>query len=723
MSEENKENGTPQSEEEKVVLPKKTMIGLIVGVNVVVIALIVTVVCLAVFRKGSDEIKTSDNSAARRADKDDDGDGDDGDDEAEADEDDADDDTDDDDADEADDKEDEKSDKSEEKSDKDSKSEKSEKSDKKEESKDKSSKTDGDFPSAGGYTAGGEKSDSSSKKTEEKKEDEKEDEKSEPYVFYYSGSNTWADGDITMTGMEMSVKNSSGEAINGWKLELTIDGLERCDGWNGTYKCDGDTLTITPADYNKDIPNGSATEGLGCNIGTKGTLNVTAAKVSGHDCVVKKGSVPKSNNNNNNNNNNGAAAVDVKALLTRTDKAKQGDDWLHTDGSHIYDKDGKEVWITGCNWFGYNTGTNLFDGLWNSVLTESVDAIADHGFNLIRVPFSAELINNWADGNYPQANYNNAYNTELNSMNSLEIFDYFLKLAEENGLKVMIDIHSANTDAAGHNANLWYTDRVSVKDYYAALEWMAERYRNNDTIVAFDLKNEPHGKPNEGSSAAKWDDSKDDNNWKYVAETAAAKVLAKNPDVLIMVEGTEIYPKTKGDYSSQNNDDYYFNWWGGNLRGVKDYPVDLGEYSDKLVYSPHDYGPTVYQQPWFEGDYDYDSLMADCWKDNWFYIYDEGIAPLLIGEWGGFMREPNLKWMTEMRKLIGKYHLHHTFWCFNANSGDTGGLVLDDFKTWDEEKYEFVKEVLWQQGGKFVGLDHEVPLGDNGITLSKAKSL
>ena len=67
-----------------------------------------------------------------------------------------------------------------------------------------------------------------------------------------------------------------------------------------------------------------------------------------------------------------------------------------------------------------------------------------------------------------------------------------------------------------------------------------------------------------------------------------------------------------------------------------------------------------------------------------------------------------------MRTLIKENHLHHTFWCYNANSGDTGGLVKDDFTTWDEEKYAFVKEVLWQENGKFVGLDHEIPLGTAG---------
>ena len=76
-----------------------------------------------------------------------------------------------------------------------------------------------------------------------------------------------------------------------------------------------------------------------------------------------------------------------------------------------------------------------------------------------------------------------------------------------------------------------------------------------------------------------------------------------------------------------------------------------------------------------------------------------------------------------MRRLISENHLNHTFWCFNANSGDTGGLVLDDFTTWDEEKYAFVKEVLWQENGKFVGLDHKIPLGANGIALTDANGL
>lgn len=65
--------------------------------------------------------------------------------------------------------------------------------------------------------------------------------------------------------------------------------------------------------------------------------------------------------------------------------------------------------------------------------------------------------------------------------------------------------------------------------------------------------------------------------------------------------------------------------------------------------------------------------------------------------------------------------INHTFWCFNENSGDTGGLVYDDFGKWDEDKYEFVKPSLWQtlDSGKFIGLDHQIPLGANGVTLNE----
>ncbi len=513
--------------------------------------------------------------------------------------------------------------------------------------------------------------------------------------------------------MNMWLTNNMDKAVNGWTIRIKVgEGATIDSGWRGKYSMDGDTLIITNEDHNAQIPAGGTIDFGLILAGLSGDLSYTVEAKS-------TGGGNGGSNGGNQGNGQSADALDVPAPTT--------DDWLHVEGNRIVDSSGKEVWLTGVNWFGYNTGTNIFDGIWNADLNTSIQSIADHGFNLIRIPMSAELILQWKSGTYPTANYNHATNYYLENMNSLEIFDYVIGQCRANGLKIMIDIHCAKTDAMGHMANMWYNGDITTEKYQEALVWMAERYAMDDTIIAYDLKNEPHGKPYETDKAI-WNDSTDKNNWKYVAEQTALMVLEKNPNVLIMVEGIEIYPidiQANGDFSSTNDSDYYFNWWGGNLRGVADYPIDLGQYQDQLVYSPHDYGPTVYEQPWFKGGYNYDSLYEDCWHDNWLYIHEDGTAPLLIGEWGGFMREPNLTWMTHMRTLIGNYNLHHTFWCFNANSGDTGGLVLDDFKTWDEEKYAFVKEVLWQENGKFVGLDHEIPLGTagNGITLSEAKGL
>lgn len=561
------------------------------------------------------------------------------------------------------------------------------------------------------------------KKEENKPASTEKQTSSNDVTLSLNSANSWDNGSNKFTQLDCTIKNDSDKSIGSWTVTIkAASGVSVDQFWNCEIDVKGETLTVTPVEHNSKIDSGSE--------GTFGMILCNAGNINASDATVKYGTTTvagSSNNNSNNNNNNsnsGSVGINNPEIKQAKDvPAPTTDDWLHTDGSKILDKDGKEVWLTGINWFGYNTGTNTFDGLWACDLNTSISAIADRGFNLLRIPISTELIKEWSNGNYPNANFNQATNSYLVGMNSLEIFDYVVGQCRANGIKIMIDIHSAKTDAMGHMKPIWSEGNISEQDFLDSLSWMSARYKNDDTIIAYDLKNEPHGKANE-SPRAKWDNSKDADNWKYIAEKAANAVLSKNPNVLVMVEGIEIYPKdikSNGDFSSTNMGDYYCTWWGGNLRGVKDNPVDLGKYQNKLVYSPHDYGPTVYEQPWFKGGYTFDSLYKDCWYDNWFYIQEQNIAPLLIGEWGGFMRDPNLKWMTYLRQLIKENKINHTFWCFNSNSGDTGGLVLDDFTTWDEDKYAFVKEVLWQQNGKFVGLDHEIPLGENGITLSDAK--
>jgi aryl-phospho-beta-D-glucosidase BglC (GH1 family) len=499
--------------------------------------------------------------------------------------------------------------------------------------------------------------------------------------------------------------------------------VSSASGWGfDSYQISGSQVTAT---VSADGANSWGFDGnVGIQVDGSGITSASLVSVSGLGTGNANSQSTASTTASSSGSSQGGGTSETTASVDRGSyDAVDGDDWLTTDGDKILDMNGTEVWLTGCNWFGYNTGSNLFDGVWACDLDAALEAIADHGFNLLRVPMSAELLLQWKNGEYPEANYNHAYNPYLDGMNSLEIWDHVLDVCEANGLKVMVDIHSANTDAMGHMAPLWYTSDFSEDDYFEALDWISARYADNDTIVAYDLKNEPHGKASEDEHAI-WNDSDDANNWKAAAETAGNIILDNNPYALIVIEGIQIYPidPVSNNYTSSDDEDYYNSWWGGNLRAVADYPIDFGspERNAQIVYSPHDYGPAVYAQPWFEGGFTYDSLMDDYWYDSWLYIDATETAPLLIGEWGGFMVGDNLTWMEYMRQLIGDYHLNHTFWCFNANSGDTGGLVLDDFTTWDTDKYEFVKEVLWQtEDGQFIGLDHEVPLGVNGITLTE----
>jgi aryl-phospho-beta-D-glucosidase BglC (GH1 family) len=335
-------------------------------------------------------------------------------------------------------------------------------------------------------------------------------------------------------------------------------------------------------------------------------------------------------------------------------------------------------------------------------------------------------------------------------MYSFDIWNKAVEWCRENGIKIMMDVHCATTNAAGHNYALWYDNKYSEKDWLDALAWFADYYKDDDTVIAIDLKNEPHGKKDEGIFA-KWDGSSDANNWRYAAEKGAKACLDKNPNLLIMVEGIESYPKfelgfdwnsNSTDYAHYGDPDYqpyHGAWWGGNFRGARDYPVNLGKYQSQLVYSPHDYGPLVYEQSWFhlQGKgpnytsykFDRESLLKEYWYDSWAFLVEEKISPLLMGEWGGridSVNDPsgaNKHWMEVLRDYMIDKRIHHTFWCFNENSSDTGGLIASDcnWDHWDEEKYEFVKPSLWQdEKGKFISLDHKIKLGKsgNGISLS-----
>src|SRR5262245_43191604 len=64
---------------------------------------------------------------------------------------------------------------------------------------------------------------------------------------------------------------------------------------------------------------------------------------------------------------------------------------LHASGGKILDAQGREVVLTGVNWFGLETGTFAPHGLWIRNWSKMLDQMAGSGFNTLRLPYSNEL--------------------------------------------------------------------------------------------------------------------------------------------------------------------------------------------------------------------------------------------------------------------------------------------------------------------------------------------
>jgi len=349
--------------------------------------------------------------------------------------------------------------------------------------------------------------------------------------------------------------------------------------------------------------------------------------------------------------------------------------YLHAKGSKLYNDNAQEIRLTGVNWFGFETSNLGPHGLWARDYHGMLIQIKKLGFNCIRLPFCDAMLRDSAkvssinfygtDTYYPRAD--TLMNLELKGLSPLEMMDEIIRYAGELGLVIILDNHSREPDGY-MNEKLWYTDKTSEQLWIDDWVMLADRYKNNPAVIGLDLDNEPHGKTSDGGSIWGTDDTQHD--WNTAAQKCGNAILAVNPDVLIIIEGVEQY----------NSTTY---WWGGNLRGVKTNPITLTK-QEKLVYSAHEYGPEVFQQTWFD-DSNFPDNMASIWDDAFGYIVKDNIAPLFIGEFGindtSSYSGKSGKWFKTFLKYMADLSYSWTFWCFNPNSGDTGGLLSYDWIT------------------------------------------
>jgi len=223
--------------------------------------------------------------------------------------------------------------------------------------------------------------------------------------------------------------------------------------------------------------------------------------------------------------------------------------WLSTQGNQIIDASGHPFQIEGVNWFGFESSTLAPHGLWTRGYKDMMSQMKDLGFNAIRLPFSSDTLHSGSSPN----GIDFAKNPDLQGLSALQVMDKIVDYAGQIGLKIILDHHRSDSGAGTSGNGLWYDAQHSQAQWISDWQMLATRYANDTTVIGGDLHNEPYNGVWGGGGA---------NDWAAAAEQAGNAIGAVNPNWLIFVEGV-------GSYKGESY------WWGGNLMGVKDRPIEL----------------------------------------------------------------------------------------------------------------------------------------------------
>jgi chitinase len=353
---------------------------------------------------------------------------------------------------------------------------------------------------------------------------------------------------------------------------------------------------------------------------------------------------------------------------------------LSTLGNQIVNSAGQSVEIAGVNWFGLESTNMSPDGLWARNYKDMMNQMVQLGFNTIRLPFSSEMLHSTAVA----SGINYALNPDLQGLTGLQVMDKIVQYADQIGIKIILDHHRSEAGDGTSANGLWYDSQYTQAQWVSDWQMLAQRYANDPSVIGADLHNEPYN--------GTWGDG-GVNDWVKASEQAGNAIGQFNPNWLIFVEGI-------GTYNGQSY------WWGGNLMGVKDHPVVLNE-PNKLVYSAHDYPNSLYPQPWFQAA-NYPANLPSLFTQMWGYIYQQNIAPVWVGEFGTKLVDPkDAPWLKALTAYLGgdfnnngtsdlapgNKGISWTYWSWNPNSGDTGGILADDWTTVNTAKLTYLQPI------------------------------
>jgi aryl-phospho-beta-D-glucosidase BglC (GH1 family) len=374
--------------------------------------------------------------------------------------------------------------------------------------------------------------------------------------------------------------------------------------------------------------------------------------------------------------------------------------FLHTGGAHITANDGAVVRLAGVNWYGIEGDWMVPGGLDVRTIDDICELIVTLGFNHIRLPFSdTAVLRN------PTIRSGLAAMPALAGACVLDVIDAVIEGARRCRLRVVLDSHRSDPGWSAQGNGLWYSRTVSRRAWRRALLTLAQRYAGDDTVIGFDLRNEPGSPPTDPgewprNGGAVWGErdrplTLHPRDWAAAAEAAGNALLAVNPRLLVIVEGVRYDPA--GPQFGGSNRLY---WPGGNLSGVDraagrrrhGRPIVLDSLG-RLVYSAHDYGPDMDQaMPWCrEGT---TALTPDAcrsvWEQTWGSIARRAIAPVYVGEFGtpnglwppsGSARrdytdaratDPQTRWLRYLVDYIDDVGASWAYWPLNGTNSPGG---------------------------------------------------
>jgi cellulose 1,4-beta-cellobiosidase len=352
-----------------------------------------------------------------------------------------------------------------------------------------------------------------------------------------------------------------------------------------------------------------------------------------------------------------------------------GAGFWHTSGNQTVDANNNPVRIAGINWYGFETTDAVVHGLYSVDYKFVINNIKSLGYNTIRIPYSDQMI---AQTSAPSSiNYSNGQNADLAGLSPIQILDKIITYSGTQGLKIILDHHRSEAGNSAEDNGLWFTSQYPESVFIANWKLLANRYKANTTVIGYDLHNEPHtGTDGNYANGATWGTGTA-TDWRLAAERAGNAILAINPQALIMVEGIGQHPDATGKLVGT--------WWGGDLSQAGSAPVRL-TVANHLVYSPHDYGPDLYQQVWFNSSTTAASL-ASVWDQNWGYLSNQGTAPVWVGEFGTTNNDAAVnsstagsqgQWFSSLFSYLrSKPQMGFTYWAYNGE--DSYGLAPNSY--------------------------------------------